>query len=230
MPKGIPGKITIVCKRCRQLKIHCARGLCDACWQVDRFERLRAQGNFYVPTPKTKVCQRCHKRKSVSHFPKYRNSRDGLQAWCRECISEQYHLYRANPEWVERERKRARDVFNNLTEDQKREKHNRDYEHEKERLRIDPEYKRRKNRQSNWKNQKRDAIRWSLTEHYTLEEWEALCKKYDYLCLACKKHGLELTVDHVIPISRGGKDTIDNIQPLCRSCNSKKNNKHIDYR
>lgn len=28
----------------------------------------------------------------------------------------------------------------------------------------------------------------------------------------------------------GGKDEIDNLQPLCTSCNSKKNSKTIDYR
>ena len=34
----------------------------------------------------------------------------------------------------------------------------------------------------------------------------------------------DLTTDHVIPMSRGGTSTWDNVQVLCRSCNSKKRN------
>ncbi len=32
----------------------------------------------------------------------------------------------------------------------------------------------------------------------------------------------ELTMDHIIPLSRGGKSTKGNIVPCCKACNSKK--------
>jgi len=43
-------------------------------------------------------------------------------------------------------------------------------------------------------------------------------------CHWCKKrfNATELTMDHVIPISRGGKSTKGNIVPACKECNSKK--------
>jgi 5-methylcytosine-specific restriction endonuclease McrA len=64
---------------------------------------------------------------------------------------------------------------------------------------------------------------------YTVAEWKILCKKYGYKCLRCKKKR-KLTADHVIPIKLGGTSNIDNIQPLCGPCNSKKGAKVIDYR
>lgn len=42
-----------------------------------------------------------------------------------------------------------------------------------------------------------------------------------YRCRHCSSH-LDLTVDHVIPESRGGDLSHSNLQTLCRSCNSKK--------
>lgn len=64
----------------------------------------------------------------------------------------------------------------------------------------------------------------------TNEEWFGLLEKYGHKCLCCKRDDVKLTQDHVLPLVLGGKNTIDNIQPLCRSCNSRKHAKYIDYR
>lgn len=67
---------------------------------------------------------------------------------------------------------------------------------------------------------------------HTLQEWEDLKKKYNYTCLCCGKREPEITLteDHIVPLSKGGTDYIDNIQPLCQRCNSRKNTKIVDYR
>ncbi|HWH83220.1 MAG TPA: HNH endonuclease [Burkholderiaceae bacterium] len=42
-----------------------------------------------------------------------------------------------------------------------------------------------------------------------------------YRCRRCSTH-LNLTADHVIPEIKGGPTTLENLQTLCRSCNSSK--------
>lgn len=48
-------------------------------------------------------------------------------------------------------------------------------------------------------------------------------------CLCCGSSN-NIHLDHIIPISKGGENSIENIQPLCRGCNISKHNKIIDYR
>lgn len=66
----------------------------------------------------------------------------------------------------------------------------------------------------------------------TAEQWQALKEFYNYTCLCCKRQEpeIKLTLDHVLPTSKGGLSTYENSQPLCTSCNQKKGTKTIDYR
>ena len=66
--------------------------------------------------------------------------------------------------------------------------------------------------------------------NFTPEEWQGLLDKYNHKCLCCGKTNINLTVDHVLPIAKGGSNYISNIQPLCRSCNCKKHANYADYR
>ena len=59
---------------------------------------------------------------------------------------------------------------------------------------------------------------------FTAAEWLALCRRFSWRCCGCRLR-TKLTVDHIIPVSLGGTSFIENIQPLCQSCNSKKLNK-----
>lgn len=43
----------------------------------------------------------------------------------------------------------------------------------------------------------------------------------DRTCRSCGS-AHDLTLDHIVPYSRGGQDTTDNLQVLCRACNSRK--------
>lgn len=59
---------------------------------------------------------------------------------------------------------------------------------------------------------------------HTLEQWKILKLKFNHCCAICHEEKL-LTKDHIIPLSKGGTDFINNIQPLCKNCNSKKWNR-----
>lgn len=60
-------------------------------------------------------------------------------------------------------------------------------------------------------------------------EWAALLNRHGRKCLKCGSTK-DITKDHIIPLIDGGRHHIDNLQPLCRSCNSSKGRKTVDYR
>lgn len=62
----------------------------------------------------------------------------------------------------------------------------------------------------------------------TAADWELVLETYGAACLNCGKP--EVTIDHVVPVSKGGTNTIGNVQPLCGFCNTSKHTKVIDYR
>jgi 5-methylcytosine-specific restriction endonuclease McrA len=70
----------------------------------------------------------------------------------------------------------------------------------------------------------RRAIKRGARGKYTLGEWLALKRAYLFTCPACARTEpvITLTRDHIVPISRGGSNYIDNIQPLCTGCNARK--------
>lgn len=80
-------------------------------------------------------------------------------------------------------------------------------------------------------DRQRRALEKASLGYHTDAQWEALKAKYQHICLCCKQQEptIELTRDHIVPLSRGGTDLISNIQPLCRSCNSRKRALTINY-
>ncbi len=75
---------------------------------------------------------------------------------------------------------------------------------------------------SNYIRRKRGAV-----GSHTIIEWDDLKAKYNYMCPCCglKEPTIKLSEDHIVPLIRGGRNDINNIQPLCLSCNSRKSTK-----
>ena len=58
----------------------------------------------------------------------------------------------------------------------------------------------------------------------------AVMKRDGYRCQICgrtQSDGVKLVVDHIKPLARGGKTTMDNLQTLCYECNSGKSDKYM---
>lgn len=53
------------------------------------------------------------------------------------------------------------------------------------------------------------------------EEWRNLVEEFAFTCLWCNRREPDVLVvpDHIIPLAWGGKNIIENIQPLCKECN-----------
>ena len=66
--------------------------------------------------------------------------------------------------------------------------------------------------------------------HYTAHK-DTLYGKQEGNCAGCRVHFhyRNLTVDHIIPRTKGGTDHPDNLQLLCGACNSMKGTKPHEY-
>jgi len=58
----------------------------------------------------------------------------------------------------------------------------------------------------------------------TANDWIEIQERNNHRCYYCGAR-TTLTMDHVIPVSKGGLHVKENVVPACRTCNSKKNNK-----
>jgi 5-methylcytosine-specific restriction endonuclease McrA len=201
-----------------------------------------------------KWCGGCDLRKPTDAFHRDASRPDGLHARCKDCrlawrqsnpekTSKSYRKWRAeNPERVAATSRAYREAHKERIT--RREKAYREANRERAaqtgKVWRDKNKSRRDEVRRRWEENNPDRARAKvlIANHkrrtdngsFTAEEWNALCVKYENRCLCCGQAGILMTVDHVVPISAGGSNSISNIQPLCRRCNSRKKNQIIDYR
>jgi 5-methylcytosine-specific restriction endonuclease McrA len=148
-----------------------------------------------------KTCARCGERKLAAEFPRRSGRGDGYGSRCKRCRSETYHAWRkANPrKWaifVERSAKRRR-----------------------RQLEADPQLVADICRLSRARRvDRREAPGVRLI---SLDEWLAVRRAFHDLCCYCGSLK-NLTIDHLTPVSRGGRTTLGNVAPACRRCNQVK--------
>lgn len=164
-----------------------------------------------------KTCKHCGQTKESNLFFKNSGTKDGLQSNCKPCSSGLAKKWRESNLEKKRSKDRAwreanKDKSNDAT---------------------------RKWRQSNpdktlERKRRRKAAR--LGNGFEVYSDKQVIEKYGMLCHLClepinflapRKAGLigwqrGFQVDHVLPLSKGGPDTLDNVRPSHGLCNMKK--------
>jgi 5-methylcytosine-specific restriction endonuclease McrA len=203
-----------------------------------------------------KFCRICGGYKPLYSFVKSYRYKDGYETMCKICKNKRSrNYYVENSEKVIARTTKYNQKHPDIVQKSSQNWRNRNQEQLLESTRLSVarwrEQHREKDRTASkqWRNENRSAYRAiqqkrrarvrGVEGSYTAQEWENLKKQYDYCCLCCGKREPEivLTADHIIPLEWNGKNGfistnyISNIQPLCRSCNARKGNRHAtDYR
>lgn len=80
------------------------------------------------------------------------------------------------------------------------------------------------------RNARRKALKYGNTpigEMLTEAQWRGILDQFNYSCAYCGRKMERLTIDHIIPLSKGGPDSLRNVVPCCPRCNSAKRNKGL---
>ncbi len=213
---------------------------------------------------KTKVCIKCKIEKSLNEYNFHDKRKGTLRNVCKKCFGKQKRNHflknkdkykKLNTLWREKNKDKIKEYCkqnhkkyyqkNKKKIDNKNKKY---YLANKAKLRLLSKiwYKNNSDKIRVYKQRKKIKQKnYNIKGDFTEKQWGNLKKQYNYICILCNqkepfldnKVTVELTVDHIIPISKWNiwiKDhpeityecnQIENIQPLCHSCNSSKNNR-----
>lgn len=144
-----------------------------------------------------KTCKQCRQIKSLQNYTKDKTRRDGYKELCKACRTIK------QKEWALKNPNFAKSWF-----------------------RKNPNYLTQWRIENFWYSV--DQASRHRARKYGCKEFVITKKNYRHLfsqrCVIC---GLDEnpTIDHIIPLSRGGQHSIGNLQLLCMSCNSRKHNK-----
>lgn len=164
---------------------------------------LRAYSKSASPRPDDdadglKWCCDCGEFKVIGEFGKNAARKDGLAAYCRDCLNRRGRRSREKPgaapiraeskrQWRARnkERTRAASIRNG--------------------------------------GKRRARLKGASAVPFTAEQLAQKMSYYGNRCFFCSAPAVE--VDHFKPLSKGGAHILSNLRPICKECNCKKSNK-----
>lgn len=155
-----------------------------------------------------KQCSKCKEIKSLDHFYKNKNYKDGLYYQCKTCVSIYMKEYgQTHPNYNPTRKKVYLTRYPERHNQQNREWAAKNLERSRLQKRTS-EAKRRTQGQGTITTQQ-------------IRELIASSKNICFWCLQEVQDG-QFHLDHVHPLSKGGKTSIDNLVYSCAACNRKK--------
>lgn len=157
-----------------------------------------------------KTCTKCNKEKELVEFYKQRLSKDGLQTACIVCTKTSHAIY--HKEWYQKN-KESKLLSNAKWHAKNPSKMN---EYQKSYFKSHPE-------KFKLKSHRRRTLKLNGGVYsVTVKEIADMLKRPCFYCGEESKH-----IDHIVPLSRGGRHSIGNLIQACASCNLSKNNKFV---
>lgn len=186
-----------------------------------------------------KRCCRCKTFLLLGDFTRCRANKDGLQKYCKKCAKAwaKPYLEQHRSEAAARTRQYYRDhreeVLSKISKRYRRNplptllRSRRHAQQNRERYRELARRSRDRNRvhfnqvsNFHW-HQRRARIRATDDGTYTREAQVNLYASWSGVCPVCGKVAAP-TLDHIIPLSKGGLHTLTNLRLVCKTCNSSK--------
>jgi len=196
----------------------------------------------------TKICSKCKVELplTIEYFGLAPENKDGFKYSCKKCMTiyqQQYKNknkaklkeYRTNNQKYISERTKAyRETRKTIISEYNkkyRENHLEYYaEHMKQWHKDNKihaaKYKKEHLEENRISCNKYRAIKHELPYTLTTKQWETAKQCFNNKCAYCGKE-LPLTQDHFLALSNGGEYSINNIIPVCLSCNSSKHNSNF---
>lgn len=163
---------------------------------------------------KQKKCPKCGKIKDIGEFYSNKSKRDGFSVYCKECIKNDSHDY------YKKNKEECRERLNNWRNKNREYVRERDKKYREENL--DYFYNKARERKLAQKKVSDGTVTLEY-EQYLYDEQNGKCA---YCGCNLNESGKHL--DHIVPLSKGGLHTANNVHWTCPTCNLSKGDKLED--